>query len=108
MIKSIKTSRRHGLEQLVPSYGLLYFDHLHAELRSKSLDALSQDNKAVIDDILKRREGRALTWNDLYTFDLILSRLLSPERLAREVWSLRTRYRDIAGLKEYEAYLASK
>jgi len=31
-----------------------------------------------------------------------------PERLAREVWSLRSRYRDVAGLREYEAYLASK
>lgn len=108
MAKSLRTLRSRGLEQIVPAHGLLYFDHLNAELRSRSLDALSQDNKAVIDDILKRRQERTLTWNDLYTFDLILSRLLSPERLAREVWSLRSRYRDIAGLKEYEAYLASK
>jgi hypothetical protein len=107
-IKSIKVLRRRGLDQIVPTHGLLYFDHLNAELRSKSLDTLSQDNRDVIEDILKRRAERALTWNDLYTFDLILSRLLSSERLAREVWSLRARYRDIAGLKEYEAYLASK
>src|SRR5205085_10512085 len=44
----------------------------------------------------------------LYTFELILSRLLPPERLAREVWNLRARFRDVAGLKLYEAYLASK
>lgn len=92
----------------MPAHGLLYFDHLNAELRSKPLEGLAPEQRAVIDDILKRREERALTWNDLYTFDLIMSRLLSPERLAREVWSLRSRYRDIAGLREYEAYLASK
>ncbi len=107
-IKSLKVMRRRGLDQIVPPHGLLYFDHLNAELCSKSLAALSQENKDVIEDILKRRAERALTWTDLYTFDLILSRLLSSERLAREVWSSRARYRDIAGLKEYEAYLASK
>jgi len=39
----------------------------------------------------------------------MLARLAPPEKLRRrKVWSLRPRHRDIAGLREYEAYLASK
>jgi len=108
MAKPLKVFRRRYLEQPLPQHGILYFDHLSAEIRSKPSEAFGEELKAIIEDLFKKRQDRSLTWNDLYTFDLILCRLLSPERLAREVWSLRSRYRDIAGLREYEAYLASK
>lgn len=106
----VKAPRRKVLEQPLPAHGILYFDHLNAELKSKPSETFKPETQAVIDDLLKKRHEQqdTLTWNDLYTFDLILSRLLTPERLAREVWSLRSRYRDVAGLREYEAYLASK
>lgn len=108
MVKTLKAIRLKHLEHPLPSHGTLYFDHLNAELRSKPSEAFSQEQRDVIDELQKKRQDLSLTWNDLYTFDLILSRLLTPERLAREVWSLRSRYRDVAGLREYEAYLASK
>jgi hypothetical protein len=104
----VKAPRRKVLEQPLPAHGILYFDHLHAEYRSKPLETVKPETQAVIDDLLEKRKQDTLTWNDLYTFELILSRLLRPESLAREVWSLRLRYRDVAGLREYEAYLASK
>ena len=107
-ILMVKALRQKRLEQPLPEHGLLYFDHLNAELRSKPSETVKPESRAVIDDLLKKRQESSLTWNDLYTFDLILSRLLMPESLAREVWSLRSRYRDVAGLREYEAYLASK
>lgn len=111
MIKSIKeifTSRHPDCEQPLPQHGILYFDLLDAELRSKPSQPIEQELGAVIDSIRNKRRDRSLTWNDLYTFDLILSRFLPPESLSREVWSLRSRYRDVTGLREYEAYLASK
>lgn len=108
MARHLKVFPGRYLEQPLPQHGVLYFDHLSAEIRSKPSEAFDKDLKDVIDDLLKKRQDHSLTWNDLYTFDLILSRLLTLERLAREVWSLRSRYRDIAGLREYEAYLASK
>lgn len=108
MAKRLKAFGLKHLEHPLPPHGTVYFDHLSAELRSKPSEAFSQEQRDVIDDLLKKRQDLSLTWNDLYTFDLILSRLLQPERLAREVWSLRSRYRDVAGLREYEAYLASK
>lgn len=108
MARHLKVFRSRYLEQPLPQHGILYFDHLTAEVRSKPSESFDKELKGVIDDLLKKRQDHSLTWNDLYTFDLILSRVLTLERLAREVWSLRSRYRDIAGLREYEAYLASK
>jgi hypothetical protein len=64
--------------------------------------------QTLVDELLKKRQNLSLTWNDLYTLELLLTRLEPPERLRRKVWSLRARYRDVAGLQEYEAYLASK
>lgn len=108
MAKRIRLFRKSSLSQSLPQHGLLYFDHLRAELRSRPLGDLDGETRGVLDELLNKRQEASLTWNDLYTMDLILSALLPPERLAREVWSLRSRYRDVAGLREYEAYLASR
>jgi hypothetical protein len=111
MVKPVKavddrTDSRQSLS--LPDYGFLYFDHLKAEFESVPAARMDPEVRAISDEILRKREDRSLRWPELYTFDLILSRLLSPERLPRKAWSLRSRYRDVAGLKEYEAYLASK
>lgn len=92
----------------VPVYGLLYFDHLYAEFRSNAAAVSNPSCMALAQQLLEKRQAKSLTWDDLYTFDLLMAQLLPVERLGREVWSLRSRYRDIAGLREYEAYLASK
>ena len=107
-IKEIFTSRSQESEHSLPQHGILYFDLLDAELRSKPPKRIDQDSGIVISDIRKKRQEHSLTWNDLYAFDLIVTRLLPSERLSREVWSLRSRYRDVAGLREYEAYLSSR
>jgi len=107
-VKQLFTSRRQDFQHALPPYGILYFDLLDAELRSRPPQPLDQDFGMVISDIRKKREEHSLTWNDLYAFDLLVTRLLPPERLSREVWSLRSRYRDVAGLREYEAYLSSR
>jgi hypothetical protein len=101
-------NRSSGFNQSLPQHGILYFDLLDAKLRSKPPQSIKPELEPVIEEIHKKRQENALTWNDLYTFDLILARSLQPAQLAREVWSLRSRYRDVVGLHEYEAYLASK
>jgi hypothetical protein len=92
----------------LPDYGLLYFHHLSAELRSIPAVRIDADARAIADEILRKSHEGSLCWNDLYAFDLMLSRLLPPEKLPRKVWSLRLRYRDVVDLQEYDAYLASK
>jgi hypothetical protein len=64
--------------------------------------------KGNADPLLAKKQETALTWDDLYTFDLMPAQLAPPEKLRHKVRSLWSRYRDIAGLREYEAYLASK
>src|SRR5215813_297780 len=92
----------------LPDYGLLYFHHLNAEFRSIPAARIDADARTIIEKALKKNQEGSLCWDDLYAFDLILSRLLPPEKLPRKVWSLRLRYKDVVDLQEYEAYLASK
>ena len=106
--KASFTRRDAQQEKLLPGYGLSYFDNLYGEYRSLPAERVIPEVKAIVDEILMTKQNASLTWDDLYTFDLLLARLQPPEKLARKVWHLRSRYRDVAGLREYEAYLASK
>jgi hypothetical protein len=106
--KAFATIQRASLEHSLPMYGYLYFDHLDAEFQSYPNQKIDQEIKNMVEELRKKRQEQSLTWNHLYTLDLILVRLLPSERLAREVWNLRTRFRDVVGLNLYEAYLASK
>jgi hypothetical protein len=107
-IKAWVARRGSPRTEPLPDYGRLYFDHLLGEYRSLPAASIDPDVKSIADTLLAKKQQTALTWDDLYTFDLMLARLAPSEKLRRKVWSLRSRYRDIAGLREYEAYLASK
>src|SRR5215470_6610427 len=87
---------------------MLYFEHLHGEYRGQPAASIDPEVKGIAGALLAKKRETALTWDDLYTFDLMLARLAPPEKLRRKVWSLSSRYRDIAGLRECEAYLAWK
>ena len=88
----------------------VYFDHLKAEYGNIQMDDATEEAKSTIKNIIEKRNdsSQKLTWSDVYTFESIHLRLLDAKSLPRKVWDLRNRYRDIIGLKEYEAYLASK
>jgi hypothetical protein len=103
--KAFFTRRDPQQGKLLPGYGLLYFDNLYGEYRSLPAERVIPEVKAIVDEILMKKQNASLAWNDLYTFDLLLARLQPPEKLPRKVWNLRSRYRDVAGLREYEAYL---
>jgi hypothetical protein len=107
-VKAAPLQRASNGNHPLPDYGLLYFHHLGAELRSIPAGRIDADARAIVDETLRKSEEGSLCWDDLYVFDLMLSRLLPPEKLPRKVWSLRLRYRDVVDLQEYEAYLASK
>lgn len=99
-------------KEVLPQQGLLYFDHLYGEYQALRAGHPSliptTEAEAVIEEANRKRKNHSLTWNDLYAVDLILTRLQPVEKLSRRIWSLRGRYRDVAGAKEYDAYLASK
>lgn len=62
-----KTKAPH-FEQPLPQHGVLYFDHLDAELRSESVQQIEQKLDYEINRIRTNRRNNSLTWNDLYTF----------------------------------------
>lgn len=99
----------HTLKSGAAPYGLLYFDQLYSEymtLRS-TVDPNSQQS---MDAIHQRRtdDQTPLTWGDIYLFDLELLKWLPPEALLSKAYDMRSRYRHVAGEKEYELYIASK
>ena len=102
--------RRRTESHPLPDYGYVYFDHLKAKYGNKLKDDVSAETKSTIQEINEKRNNSSskLTWSDVYTYESIFLRFLDDSCLPRKVWDLRNRYREIIGLKEYEAYLASK
>lgn len=97
-----------SLQNRVPDYALLFFDHLYSEyltLRSTITDAATL---ALLDSLHAKRLDSQLTWSDIYTFDLALVDERPLENLIRKAYDARARYRTIAGQKEFDEYLASK
>ena len=62
----------------------------------------------LLDSLHERRAKCELTWSDIYTFDLALIDERPLENLIRKAYDARSKYRSIAGQKEYDEYLASK
>lgn len=92
----------------LPPHAIIYFETLHAEYGILPAGPVPPDVKPVIDEILKRKSEGSLSWRDIYTFDLTLTKLQPLVQLRRKIWSLRSRYREVAGLRDYEAYIATK
>src|ERR1051325_8820710 len=95
-------------QSIVPNYALLFFDHLYSEylaLKPKISDAAVI---ALFDSLHEKRVACQLTWSDIYTFDLALVDERPLENLIRKAFDARSKYRSIAGQKEYDEYLASK
>ena len=96
------------MEQTVPPYAMLFFDHLYSEyltLQSRITDATVRSR---LDEIYQRRLNCELTWSNIYTFDLILVDGRLPESLIRKAYDARAKYRSVAGQKEFDEYQASK
>ena len=99
----------HSLKSGAAPYGLLYFDHLYSEYIAIK-PSISADSQALMDGLHQRRTDAEppLTWGDIYLFDLELLKWLPPESLVSKAYDMRSRYRNVAGEKEYELYVASK
>ena len=97
-----------AMNKPVPPYARLFFDHLYSEYLTLKSSIADADLKQRLDDIHERRRQHDLTWSDIYTFDLSLVDVRPPESLVRKAYDARTRYRSVAGQKEYDEYIASK
>ena len=107
MPKTLEKIYQTQLKRL-PEYGLLFFDHLQAEYISEIEEAKADEKKmSLLTAIEVARKDDCLTWKDIYTFDLTLARLLKGERLRSKILTLRSLYRNVAGQKDYDTYMAS-
>jgi hypothetical protein len=90
-------------------FGLLYFDHLYSEYMAMK-STVAPESQDLLDGLHQRRVDRdpPLTWNDIYLFDLELLKYLPIGDLVSKAYDMRARYRNVAGEKEYELYIASK
>ena len=94
--------------QQLPEYGRLLFDHLSAEYSQVIATRLTPEEREEIERIRKRRAHEGIAWKDIYLFEQILIRYFDLNELKRKIKTLRTQYRNIAGTKDFDVYLASK
>lgn len=111
MSKSILNSFGNWLQPPLlglPKYGLLYFDHLLGLYDVLAQKITDPTDKKILEDAKGKRERGGLEWKDIYSFDLVLLKYLGIEQLRSKLLTLRSQYRNIAGQKEYDAYVTSK
>jgi hypothetical protein len=92
----------------VPDYARVFFDHLHSEYLALKSQIKDEHAIVLLDSLQEKRQKGELTWSDIYTFDLALIEWSPLENLVRKAYDARSKYRSIAGQKEYDEYLASK
>jgi hypothetical protein len=98
--------RQPDLKKL-PEYGLLFFEHLQAEYAAQASE-VKDEEKMRLEEIVANKKDGSLTWGEVYTFDLIIARTLQGEKLRSKIRALRSLYRNVAGQKDYDTYMASK
>jgi len=98
--------RQPDLKKL-PEYGLLFFEHLQAEYAAQASEVRDEEKKRLEEIVANKKDG-SLTWGEVYTFDLIIVRTLQGDKLRSKIRALRSLYRNVAGQKDYDTYMASK
>lgn len=108
-IKSKENFFLKSLRTQIPA--MLCLEHLHSEyssLKSDKKTEIGAEDEEFIDSLYERRETTPPTWHDLYRFELILANYLPAGKLRGKVVRLRYDYRNVAGQKEFDDYMASK
>ena len=103
-----ETRNKKAMEEPVPPYAKLFFDHLYSEYLALKPGIKNAAVVNQLEEIHGRRLKPDFTWSDIYTFDLTLVDVRTPESLIRKAYDARAKYRSIAGQKEYDEYLAAK
>jgi len=99
---------RKALNQPVPPYARLFFDHLYSEYIALKPSIKDTEITNLLESINQKRQQHQLTWSDIYTFDLALVDARPADGLIRKAFDARAKYRSVAGQKEYDEYIASR
>jgi hypothetical protein len=92
-----------GIDRL-PVFGLTYLRHVVAEYRISEL-ALRTEPPAVT-SLLSKFDATPndMTWSELFLLEKYILGRQSFPALRRRAWMLRSKYKEIAGASEYDAY----
>lgn len=104
----VSSNGQECFQNVVPDYALLFFDHLYSEYLTLKSTIKNTQLIELLDSLQQKRLSSKLTWSDIYSFDLALIDVRPLENLVRKAYDARSKYRSIAGQKEYDEYLASK
>ncbi|HEX8118542.1 MAG TPA: hypothetical protein VF521_14800, partial [Pyrinomonadaceae bacterium] len=99
---------RVAADSAAPPYAREYFDHLYNAYLALRPGPLPPEVQSRVGEIVQKRQNNELRWSDVYGFDLLLVELLPFPDLLRKDFDMRAKYRSVAGLKDYETYLASR
>jgi len=92
------------------SEGQTYFNQVLAQYQllpptTKPTDEENELRKFADSIVARKLEER--TWADLFALEICVVKLLPELDLRRGAWGIRSKYRDLAGPKEFDAYQAS-
>jgi hypothetical protein len=99
---------RPSAEPRLPEYGSLYFNHLIGLYDTLDVAKIEVPDKQRLDATKENYKKGETTWKDIYSFELTLLKYLDIERLRSRLISARSYFQNVAGPKQYEAYLALK
>jgi hypothetical protein len=101
------TFSKHHPENL-PVFGQNYLRHVLAEYQIAP--APDKDVPQALKAVLDRADQQPykLTWADLFLLEKFILSRQTGGILKRRAWFMRDKYREIAGLQAYEAYLQSR
>lgn len=98
--------RRRPATSSLPDYGQRYIEHIMAEYKTAKLTAPIPSHVQSILDTYAQSPA-TVTWADLCMIEKSLLGLQPFPIVKRRAWSLRDKYREVAGPAEYNAYIAS-
>ncbi|HKS27621.1 MAG TPA: hypothetical protein VJS44_07365 [Pyrinomonadaceae bacterium] len=87
---------------------IVYFEHLTSEYSTLKALVKEAEDLETVQRLNEKKKRDELSWNDLYTLELILAKYRPREQLRSKVIQLRNDYRSVAGQAEYDEYIASK
>src|SRR5947207_2144655 len=94
----------------LPDFGLRYLQHVLAEYATLNADGLAKISPTV-QEILTRATAsppQAMTWGDLFVLEKTMLAIQPEAAVRRRAWGIRDSYRELAGQKQYDVYIASK
>ena len=91
----------------LPSYGLIYFDHLVGEYEvlssRENIDPVAKERAHELAEVYLKG-SRGLTWGDLCAFEGFLLSFCTAPELRERLWALESRYEALASGSDYQEH----